>query len=186
MMGGVDAVRHWIDVIDRDVWERCGRYRPNTTRPATASEIRVREQEMRMLMERYRLEMRPPNVGWYTAWDSPKNEEAEKKAKELFKTTAGTEAFAALDAGKPFPITGSKGTKYTLHKRASYCVERVSDGAKLCAVVPGVPLWDHLLGIKLMVEQDEDKFLKTANVAQAQPDMRTEQYFRYPDSRWAA
>jgi hypothetical protein len=50
-------------------------------------------------------------------------------------------------------------------------VERPSDGAKLCAVVPGVPLWDHLLGIKLMVEHDEAKFLATANVSGA-VDMR--------------
>jgi hypothetical protein len=28
-----------------------------------------------------------------------------------------------------------------------------------------VPLWDHLLGIKLMVENDEPRFLKTANVS---------------------
>src|SRR3990167_4777600 len=80
--------------------------------------------------------------------------------------TCGKKAFDTLKSGKPLPITGSQGTKYTLHKRASYCVERVSDNARLCAVVPGVPLWDHLLGIKLMIEHDEPKFLETANVAQ--------------------
>jgi len=97
--------------------------------------------------------------------------EADAKAKELFKTVAGKQAFDTLDVGKPLPLKGSKGTEYTLHKRATFCVERPSDGARLCAVVPGVPLWDHLLGIKLMIENDEPKFLATANVSGA-VDMR--------------
>lgn len=103
-------------------------------------------------------------VGWDTGYDKP-DPVADNKARDLFAMVAGKAAFDTLNAYRPLPITGSNGTAYTLHKRASYCVERVSDGAKLCAVVPGVPLWDHLLGIKLMVEHDEDKFLKTANVA---------------------
>lgn len=94
---------------------------------------------------------------------------ANEKAEELFMLVCGKEAFDTLKSGKPLPITGSKGTKYTLHKRSSYCVERVSDNARLCAVVPNVPLWDHLLGIKLMIEHDEQKFLETANVAHAGP-----------------
>ena len=96
---------------------------------------------------------------------APPNEAAEKRAVELFLMACGKEAFDTLKSGKPLPITGSQGTKYTLHKRAAYCVERVSDNAKLCAVVPGVRLWDHLLGIKLMIEHDEPKFLETANVS---------------------
>ena len=99
-------------------------------------------------------------MGWV-----PPNEAAEKRAEELFLMICGKEAFDTLKSGKPLPITGSQGTKYTLHKRAAYCVERVSDNAKLCAVVPGVRLWDHLLGIKLMIEHDEPKFLETANVS---------------------
>ena len=85
------------------------------------------------------------------------------KAADLFKMACGKEAFDILESGNPLPLKGSLGTAYTLHKRASYCVER--DGTRLCAVVPGVPLWDHLLGIKLMIEHDEPKFLKIANVA---------------------
>ena len=105
-------------------------------------------------------------VGMYIGgWDAP-DPQAETKAAELFKMACGKEAFDTLNSMQPLPITGSKGTKYTLHKRATYCVERVKDKAKLCAVVPGVPLWDHLLGIKLMIEHDEPKFLETANEAQ--------------------
>lgn len=94
---------------------------------------------------------------------------AAKRAAELFRMACGKAAFDTLESGGALPLKGSKGTAYTLHKRASYCVERVSDGARLCAVVPGVPLYDHLLGIKLMIEHDEPKFLKTANVAMGGP-----------------
>ena len=99
-----------------------------------------------------------------TIWgDFGRDEKAETKAADLFKMACGKDAFDILESGNPLPLKGSLGTAYTLHKRASYCVER--DGTRLCAVVPGVPLWDHLLGIKLMIEHDEPKFLKTANVA---------------------
>lgn len=101
--------------------------------------------------------------------DRDAREAADKKSRELFRNTAGDEAYQTLESGKPLPLTGSNGTQYTLHKRASFCIERVSDGAKFCAVVPGVPLFDHLLGIKLIVERDEDAFLKTANVAAGDP-----------------
>lgn len=161
MMGGYEAARHWIKAVDRDIWERCGRYRPETATNRTATEIMTRQREVDRLM-RESVSLAPFFVGV----DRASNPQADERAADLFKLTAGTEAFDTLNAGKPLPITGSNGTAYTLHNRASYCVERVSDGAKLCAVVPSVPLWDHLLGIKLMVEQDEPKFLKTANVAQ--------------------
>lgn len=108
------------------------------------------------------------NAGWGNPIRDPA---AEKKAEKLFIESAGKPAFDTLAAGKPLPLTGSSGGKYTLHKRASYCVERIKDRAKLCAVVPGVPLWDHLLGIKLMVENDEPRFLKTANVSGGEPRM---------------
>lgn len=95
----------------------------------------------------------------------PRNPEADAKAERLFISTAGQPAHDTLKAGKALPLKGSAGGDYTLHKRATYCVE--SKGTKYCAVVPGVPLWDHLLGIKLMIEQDEPKFLATANKAGA-------------------
>lgn len=89
---------------------------------------------------------------------------ADQRAKDLFRAVAGERAFRILDEGTPLHIKGSSGTRYTLHRRSTFCVQRESDGAQLCVVVPNVPLWDHLLGVKLMVEQDEPKFLATANV----------------------
>lgn len=114
-----------------------------------------------------------------TSWSTVETEEqravkalAETRSKDLFKLACGTEAFETLEAGGALPINGSKGTKYTLHKRAIYCVTRVNDGASLCAVVPSVPLWDHLLGIKLMVENDEYAFLQKANISGGNPIAR--------------
>lgn len=115
------------------------------------------------------------NPDWF---QSPYDDGADRKAEELFIATAGKAAYETLQAGKGLPLKGSHGTDYHLFKRASFCVERPSDGAKLCAVVPGVPLWDHLLGIKLMVEHDEPTFLKTANVSGA----RSFQSFAVPSA----
>ncbi len=100
-------------------------------------------------------------------WGNPffSDSEADKKAEGLFRNVAGDVAWQRLSKKQSLPITGSLGTKYLLHKQVTYCVTRVSDKAKFCAVVPKVPLWDHLLGIKLMVEHDEPKFLKVANVS---------------------
>ena len=98
--------------------------------------------------------------------DSVLDSKAEATAEKLFKESAPA-AYKALCKRGWAEIVGSLGTNYQLHKRATYCVENPSIGKKLCVVVPGVPLWDHLLGVKLMVEHDEPQFLKTANVAHA-------------------
>jgi hypothetical protein len=100
---------------------------------------------------------------------------AYKKARELFIKTAGMDAYLTLNAGRPLPILGSKGTPYELIKKAAFCVRRPDNGVELCAVVPGVPLWDHLLGIKMMVEHDEPRFLAIANRSTG-PNLRFEPY----------
>ena len=157
------ALDHWIATVDRDVWERTGRYDP-------AREQAYDDVSGRSLMEG----LDPTSIRQAALLAQmmrarrPRDPQADKKAEALFRQTAGAEAFEMLNAGQPLPMTGSKGTAYTLHKRSTYCVEDTA-GNKYCAVVPGVPLWDHLLGIKLMVEQDEDKFLRTANKAANRP-----------------
>lgn len=167
-MEGERAVLRWIEVIDRDIWELVGRYRSPRAiedRPMTATEVMYRQQQAFTQVNALDRRILEGLNEAFNAALRPENKAANDKAAALFKQTAGTDAFTALEAGNGWPITGSKGTAYRLFKRSSYCVTRVSDGAKLCAVVPGVPLYDHLLGIKLMVEQDEEKFIKTANVA---------------------
>lgn len=94
-----------------------------------------------------------------------RHEAAKVKARALFAHVAGEQAAAQLERDEQLPLRGSQGGEYALLKRSAYCVRRLKDGAELCAVVPNVPLWDHLLGIKLLVEQDEPRFLRTANVS---------------------
>ena len=91
------------------------------------------------------------------------NSRGHRKARELFIKTAGMEAYAVLNNGCLLDITGSAGTAYAMIKSASFCIRNRKTGIEYCAVVPGVPIWDHLLGIKLMVEHDEPRFLATAN-----------------------
>ncbi len=111
------------------------------------------------------------------------DKKAEKRAKDLFRMVAGKEAYERLQAGT-LPIKGSNGTPYILHRRATYCIERPNDGAQLCAVIPNVPLWDHLLGIKLMVEHDEPRFLKTANVSGGRRDVSQMHVRADENNRW--
>ena len=162
VMGGGAALRYWLDTITSDM-QRCAAEEVNQRHHNSqrCNFIFVDEvgETDRLNLDTHRF------ADWYTGgiWTvKPLNLKAEQRSKELFLKIAGKEAFDLLQANKAFPILGSCGTSYTLHKRATYCVERVSDGAKLCAVVPGVPLWDHLLGIKLLVEHDEPAFLSTA------------------------
>lgn len=103
----------------------------------------------------------PRNI--YLSTFTRPDDKAEKKAKALFKRVAGGDALYKLNRGG-LPLKGSIGGEYVLHPKMTYCVDR-KDGAKLCAVVPNVPLYDHLLGIKVMIENDEPEFLRTANVA---------------------
>lgn len=175
MQGGPEAFMHWLDTVCMDIRARTQRERHGAM---TTTEQRMRP----VYQELYAREMAEiqrhisrqaeryfgtdlAETTEQTAAKQKAKQKATKRSEELFLLACGKEAFDTLQAGKPLPLTGSKGTAYTLHKRSTYCVERPSDNARLCAVVPGVPLWDHLLGIKLMIENDEPKFLATANVA---------------------
>lgn len=169
-MGEGQDLHRWMRVIEKDLTRRHERQRAAANPPmfVTSNPQTIDSTFLRM----YRAEL---GRVWQAIFDedmfvaltgcaAPPDPAADKRAKDLFRLVAGAEAFDTLNANRPLPITGSTGTRYTLHRRSTFCVERVEDGAKLCAVVPGVPLWDHLLGIKLMVEHDEPKFLETANV----------------------
>lgn len=88
----------------------------------------------------------------------------ENKAKALFMRVAGEEAFRILEDGKAIVLRGSAGGRYRMIKSFAYCVTDVQRGCDMCAVVPDVPLYDHLLGIKLTIEHNEPLFKATANV----------------------
>lgn len=178
--GGLDSLEYWLRVVDAQIMAHHYRYQGRQISQWSSQVMSNVANQIDQNSLNYLLGQQGSANNAQTSIDAqmlygwnmanqqwPVREEdakATQKAKDLFKLACGVKAFETLDSGKPLPIIGSKGTKYTLHKRSTYCVERTKDGAKLCAVVPGVPLWDHLLGIKLMVENDEPAFLKTANV----------------------
>jgi hypothetical protein len=143
----------------------------------------------------YRIDLLSDSPAWsridsVDSWSEPHNAHirayrtarqlrAEERAKDLFRMVAGQEAYERLSTGG-MDIVGSMGTKYRLFPWHSFCVRRESDNAALCAIVDGVPLWDHLLGIKLLIEHDEPRFLSVANVvldpARAAPPPTIDQF----------
>ena len=182
-MGGTEALRFWLDTIGRSLYQHRDHWRLSrpVASPSPVYTMRTEAMTHEAAALRFDAEYRNRLLNQYAdfiamyangaafgigLWDAPRyDEEADTKAKELFVSVAGQDAYQTLEAGKPLPIKGSEGTDYRLFRRATYCVERPSDGARLCAVVPGVPMYDHLLGIKLMVEHDEPAFLRAANVS---------------------
>jgi hypothetical protein len=191
-MGGLQEVEEWFRYVEGSIAAYCrqydeprlryltpmyigidpigqitARHESATTTRMMADEVEYQRRQQMQIMQEAWTRIYQDNFADVFDRHLGHNKEAEDKAKTLFKSVAGEMAFKTLDGGKALPVKGSKGTDYLLHKKASFCIERPSDGARLCAVVPGVPLWDHLLGIKLMVENDEPLFLKTANVSGA-------------------
>lgn len=174
-MGGIQAFADWLTTISREIEQRyrnlqaealmansAGVVAPSFAAiEALMANIQATEAIRAEILQRFGPQFFDAIWG-EIAEDAPKKKEAEARAKALFKATA-PEAFEILSRGEYFPLRGSAGGNYRLFPRATYCVED-HHGAKYCAVVPGVPLWDHLLGIKLIVERDEPQFLKVANV----------------------
>jgi hypothetical protein len=175
-MGQIGSVRDWLGTIEEELVrqyieeERRNSWRVTQAPPSPSIRPMRAMRDIDLIdRERYLNEIitRGYPAGYFgmDLCPTPFSVKAETKSKALFITIAGQQEYQVLESGRPLPLKGSLGTDYELYKRATYCVERPRDGAKLCAVVPDVPLWDHLLGIKLMVEHDEPTFLRTANVS---------------------
>ena len=190
-MEGTRAFERWLEHVCRDVrgryavepWQRPhpdSRVAPRPEQASfnlTANEVMRRREEafdaMRQYMDLGAPRLRPEQVRELLFVFEDRSPEEKKasaaanaKARELFRSVAGDVALAKLERpGSWLPVTGSSGEMYHLFNRSTYSVERPRDGAALCAVVPGVPLWDHLLGLKLIIETDEPRFLKVANVS---------------------
>ena len=183
-MGGTEAVRAWLRAVGTDIVrvrarhglpERNPRRRvvdmgANLDRTVNPPLIFDEATQVQIRQMYGHLTLRPGGINWVAdeavrADLERERREADEKAEQLFIRSAGEEAFRHLEAGKPLAVRGSAGGKYHLHKRSTFCVTRLHDGAQMCAVVPGVPLYDHLLGIKLVIETDEPRFIKTANVS---------------------
>lgn len=164
-MGGNVAIDEWIRFIVRDVQRHANDMLRDSSRYVVGLDFGHNDQTV--LFQRH-THSDPPIMPRFNGFSDPPcgfDCVADITAEQLFRDVAGKEHHKNLITRGWTPINGNAGGKYQLHKRAAYCVERPGDGARLCAVVPGVPLWDHLLGIKLMIEHDEKAFLAIANVS---------------------
>lgn len=146
--------------------------------PLTAMEVLVRERAARNWYEEHRrhleqlrrsaidADLEQQFVAGFTNLNQARHTvEAIERSKDLFVMVAGAFCHATLEKGSELGLKGSAGGSYWLKKAMTYCVSSADHSARYCAVVPGVPIWDHLLGIKLMIENDEPHFLKVANKA---------------------
>lgn len=94
------------------------------------------------------------------------SEESDKRARELFKLFAGEDAYRRIEQDR-LMIAGSAGGHYIMRAKAVDSVTNSDGSLNYCVTVHGVPLYDALLATKLLVEHDEPRFLKTANVTRA-------------------
>lgn len=177
LMGGLPDVGRFLDIVERDICNSLGlierrpwRWRDRTRalaqpQPFRAQDIVGRAMDF-VVHEQFTIEqmLRARDMLWGNR--AKEDKKAQEKARDLFISVAGREAFDTLEQGGfVLVIGGETKHEYELRKKASFCIRRRKDKADLCAVVPDVPLYDHLLGIKLMIEHEEARFLKTANVA---------------------
>lgn len=173
-MGGIDEARRWLERVRQNLQEMRRRQEPQRMWAGIDEAANFDEVFFRNLVPGgivFHREGRPPTAEEFAqqravdALRAKQREEADAKARALFARVVGETAAKELEMGHCLPLLGSVGGRYELRKKASFCVRRPKDGVELCAVVPGVPLWDHLLGIKLVVETDEPRFLRTANAS---------------------
>lgn len=86
---------------------------------------------------------------------------ANARARDLLErhlSPAQLESFRALGT---FDVRAASGHRYRIEQGRTVNVTR-DDGASFCAVARGVPLCDHLLAQKMMLEADEEAFLAVA------------------------
>ncbi len=92
-----------------------------------------------------------------------KQQEANLRAEKLFLSRLTSFQLQEFQRSKEFLVRGSKGTRYWIN--CTHCmgnVQRASDGTKFCAGPFGLPAYDFWLAQKLLIEADEDAFLKVA------------------------
>ena len=87
------------------------------------------------------------------------------KAKLLFISHLTKEQIESFETYKSFVVQGSAtGKLYRIHTTSLNMNVQCIDSHKLyCATVPGVPCWDVFLAQKIVIEYDENSFLKVAN-----------------------
>lgn len=110
-----------------------------------------------------------------------KQQEANLRAERLFLSRLTPFQLHEFQRSKEFPVRGSNGTRYLIN--CTHCsgnVQRVSDGISFCAGPFGLPAYDFWLAQKLLIESDEDAFLKVARQYPAEAQIRFNPYPRIP------
>jgi len=87
-----------------------------------------------------------------------------KKAKLLLTSHLTPEQQKSVETYCYFLVKGSRtGMIYRINTNCvSMNIQCIDNGNKYCAIVPGVPCWDIYLAQKVIIEYDEDSFLKVA------------------------
>lgn len=90
-------------------------------------------------------------------------EKVERKAKAALWTCLDDQQREQLFVSNLFSVSGSRGKYiYRIGKGTQGNVHR-DDGSQFCLTHKNLPVWDLMLAQKLMIQDDEPKFLKMAN-----------------------
>ena len=102
--------------------------------------------------------------------DPKEKEEATKRATELLISYLDEDQRESFDKNKTFVCWGSEsGTPYRINHKTQINVDVLNEnlektGVQLCAVPDEkVPIPDHMLAQKIMIENDENRFLEIAD-----------------------
>lgn len=108
--------------------------------------------------------VRSPSRSEYAA--TPGLNLAQDRARELLLSHLNEEQRSHYNEHRWFMVLGSRTLRryrIEIHHLVAN-VRRIDDGARLCAHCnDNLPIFDHLLAQKLMIESDEDAFLAIAN-----------------------
>jgi hypothetical protein len=93
---------------------------------------------------------------------------ASARAESLLRRFLSPAQREQLDNQNWFHVTSQHGRAYRIYRVNTYNVERLADGARLCAVpAADMPLADRMLAQMLMLRFREDEFLATADVSRS-------------------
>lgn len=164
-----DIYPDWIPLVRQHYTFYRGGYIPDSERPgaaewpalAPAAREVQRQRQIQQERERQRNLIRL--------------KETEATARKLLLSRLTDEQRRTLEKENYFIVLGSKGNSYRIScDRISHNVREVGkEGVTYCAYPPGVPRNDIWLAQKLLIESNEEAFLKVAVRSGHAPDLAT-------------
>lgn len=89
------------------------------------------------------------------------------RSRRLLESFLSPKQREELDASKAFHVQGQNGQLYCIRERHAHNIELIEDGVpkiRYCIISKDrVPLYDQMLGQKLLLERDVEAFLRIAN-----------------------